>query len=144
MPPPAQPPLDDASDALFREMRDRVRQMFDFALSECSIPRAFSKKLQCENGFLRVGEATYDLAGFTRALVISIGKAGHSMAEAFANIVGTGLNGIVACPDLPPAQLFGFRYFAGVTLYRMRTHCGPVTRCSARCRARRRKRWWCI
>jgi glycerate 2-kinase len=113
MPQSAQPPLDGASDALFREMRDRVRQMFDFALSECSIPRAFSKKLHCEGGFLRVGEAMYDLGGFTRTLVISIGKAGHSMAAAFANIVGTGLNGIVACPDLPPAQLFGFRYFAG-------------------------------
>jgi glycerate 2-kinase len=113
MPESAQPPLDGASDALFREMRERARQMFDFALDECSIPRAFSKRLQCENGYLRAGEAMYDLGGFTRALVVSIGKAGHSMAEAFTNIVGTGLNGIVACPDLPPAQLFGFRYFAG-------------------------------
>jgi glycerate 2-kinase len=113
MPQSAQPPLDGDSDALFRDMRDRVRQMFDFALTECSIPRAFSKRLQCENGYLRAGDAMYDMGGFTRALVISIGKAGHSMAEAFANLVGTGLNGIVACPDLPPAQLFGFRYFAG-------------------------------
>jgi glycerate 2-kinase len=113
MPQSAQPPLDGASDAQFREMRERVRQMFDFALTECSIPRAFGKKLQCENGYLRAGEAMYDLGGFTRAVVISIGKAGHSMAEAFLNIMGTGLNGIVACPILPPAQLFGFRYFAG-------------------------------
>jgi glycerate 2-kinase len=113
MPQSAQPPLDGDSDALFRDMRDRVRQMFDFALTECSIPRAFSKRLQCENGYLRAGDAMYDMGGFTRALVISIGKAGHSMAEAFTDLVGTGLNGIVACPDLPPAQLFGFRYFAG-------------------------------
>jgi len=113
MPHSAQPPLDAASEAQFREMRERIRQIFDFALSECSIPRAFSKKLQCENGYLRVGDAMYDLSGFTRALVISIGKAGHTMAEAFANIVGTGLSGFVACPDLPAAQLFGFRYFAG-------------------------------
>ena len=110
---PAQPPFDGASEILFREMRDRVRQMFDHALSECSIPRAFSRKLNCEHGYLRAGSAAYDLTGFTRLLVISLGKAGHSMAEAFANVVGAGLAGIVACPDLPAAQLFGFRYFAG-------------------------------
>src|ERR1700685_1892132 len=109
----AQPPFDDASESLFREMRDRVRQMFDHALSECSIPRAFSRKLNCEHGYLRAGSAAYDLTGFTRLLVISLGKAGHSMAEAFANVVGAGLAGIVACPDLPAAELFGFRYFAG-------------------------------
>lgn len=113
MPLSAKPPLDPASDALFREMRDRVRQMFEHALTECSIPIAFRKKLSCEHGYLRAGSQTYDLGGFSRALVISMGKAGHSMAEAFASIVGTGLSGIVACPDLPPAQLFGFRYFAG-------------------------------
>jgi len=107
------PPLDPASEALFREMRDRVRDMFEHALGECSIPRAFGKKLKCDRGYLSAGSEMYDLGGFTRALVISIGKAGHSMAEAFASIVGTGLSGIVACPDLPPAQLFGFRYFAG-------------------------------
>ena len=107
------PPLDPASEALFREMRDRVREMFEHALGECSIPRAFGKKLKCDRGYLSAGSEMYDLGGFTRALVISMGKAGHSMAEAFTSIVGTGLSGIVACPDLPPAQLFGFRYFAG-------------------------------
>ncbi len=109
----AQPPLDPASEALFREMRDRVREMFDYALAECSIPRAFGKKLKCDGSFLSAGNEVYDLGGFTRALVISIGKAGHSMAEAFVSIVGAGLSGVVACPDPPPAQLFGFRYFAG-------------------------------
>jgi glycerate 2-kinase len=113
MPQSAKPPLDPASDALFREMRDRVRQMFEHALAECSIPTAFRKMLGCEHGYLRAGSQTYDLGGFTRAIVLSMGKAGHSMAEAFASIVGTGLSGIIACPDLPPAQLFGFRYFAG-------------------------------
>ena len=113
MPPSPKSPLDPASEALFREMRDRVRQMFEHALAECSIPVAFRRKLACEHGYLHAGSQTYDLGGFTRALVISMGKAGHAMAEAFASIVGTGLSGIVACPDLPRAQLFGFRYFAG-------------------------------
>jgi glycerate 2-kinase len=113
MPLSAKPPLDPASDACFREMRDRVREMFSHALDECSIPRAFGKKLEFDRGYLRAGNEMYDLGGFSRALVISIGKAGHSMAEAFANIIGTGLTGIIACPNLPPAQLFGFRYFCG-------------------------------
>ena len=109
----SQPPADSASETLYREMRERIREMLDHALSECSIPRAFGKKLQCERGYLRAGSEAYHLAGFSNALVVSIGKAGQSMAEAFTNILGTRLTGIVATPQLPPAQLFGFRYFAG-------------------------------
>jgi len=96
-----------------REMRDRAREMFDRALLECSIPHAFSEHVQYEDGQLRIGDDSYGLKSFERVLVVSIGKAGHSMAAAFSNIVDTGLTGIIACPNLPPAQLFGFRYFAG-------------------------------
>lgn len=105
--------MDKNSEALFREMRDRVRGMFDHALGECSIPRAFSRKLQHDRRYIKVGDELYDLAAFSRALVVSIGKAGHSMAEALASIVGTGLSGVIATSQAPPAQLFGFRYFAG-------------------------------
>ncbi len=106
-------PMDTSNEALFREMRDRVRGIFDHALAECSIPRAFSCKLQHERRHIKIGDELYDLAGFARALVVSIGKAGHSMAEALATILGTGLTGVVATSQAPPAQLFGFRYFAG-------------------------------
>lgn len=94
-------------------MRDRARDMFQYALSECSVPRAFSKQVFCDGGDLRVGNDVYPLGSFSRTLVVSIGKAGHSMAEALVNTIGTGLTGIVACPNAPPAQLFGFRYFMG-------------------------------
>jgi glycerate 2-kinase len=106
-------PMDAASESQFREMRDRLRGMFDHALAECSIPRAFSRRLELDRRYLKVDRELYDLAAFSRALVISIGKAGHSMAEALAGIVGTGLSGIVASSQIPPAQLFGFRYFFG-------------------------------
>jgi len=106
-------PPSDSSDAQFREMRDRVRGIFDHALAECSIPRAFGRKLQHDRRYIKVGDELCDLAAFARALVVSIGKAGHNMAEALAGIVGTGLSGIVATSAAPPAQLFGFRYFAG-------------------------------
>ena len=104
---------DPASEAILREMRERVRDMFQHALTECSIPRAFSRHLQYDRNYLRIGSDLYDLRSFLRTLVVSIGKAGHTMAEALAGIVGTGLTGIVAAPTAPPAQLFGFRYFIG-------------------------------
>jgi hydroxypyruvate reductase len=94
-------------------MRGRARKMFEHALSECSIPRAFSKHVLYDRGELRLGNDVYALGSFSRTLVVSIGKAGHTMAEALVNIIGTGLTGIVACPNAPPAQLFGFRYFLG-------------------------------
>ena len=108
-----QSPADPASGALFPEMRDRARVIFDHALAECGIPQAFSRKLQCRGRHLQSGNEIYDLRAFERILVVSIGKAGHSMAEVFANIVDTGLTGIIAAPTAPPAQLFGFRYFTG-------------------------------
>ncbi len=108
-----QSPADPASDALFPEMRARARVMFDHALAECGIPQAFSRKLQCRGRHLQSGNEVYDLRAFERILVVSIGKAGHSMAEVFANIVDTDLTGIIAAPTAPPAQLFGFRYFTG-------------------------------
>jgi glycerate 2-kinase len=110
---PLQPPADPPTEALAREMRDRAREMFEHALSECSIPRAFSKTVLYERGELRLGNDAYELMSFSRTFVVSIGKAGHNMAEALANTVETGLTGIIACPNSPAAQLFGFRYFRG-------------------------------
>ena len=105
------PPSNPTTEAEFREMRDRAREMFEHALSECSIPRAFSKQVLYDHGELRLGNDVYALGSFSRTLVVSIGKAGHTMAEALANTAG--LTGIIACPNAPPAQLFGFRYFLG-------------------------------
>jgi glycerate 2-kinase len=101
------------SEAQFREMRDRVRGIFGHVLAECSIPRAFSRRFQHDRRYIKIGEELYDLAAFSRALVVSIGKAGHTMTEALASIVGTGLSGVVATSAPPAAQLFGFRYYAG-------------------------------
>ncbi len=98
---------------LFHEMSTRARSIFDHALAECSIPRAFARELRRERDYFLAGNQSYDLGPFGRMLVISMGKAGHSMAEALSDIVGTGLNGIVATPDPPAAQVFGFRYFIG-------------------------------
>lgn len=113
MPESPEPSSHFPTDTIASEMRSRVREIFDYALSECSIPRAFSKQVLYDRGDLRIGNDVYVLGSFTRTLAISIGKAGHSMAETLVNTVGTGLAGIIACPNAPPAQLFGFRYFVG-------------------------------
>ncbi len=96
-----------------RHVRERAREMFDRALLECSIPHAFSRQVLYDGEHLRVGKDLYNMESFERVLVVSIGKAGYTMADAFSNILGAGLTGVIACPNMPEAQLFGFRYFAG-------------------------------
>jgi glycerate 2-kinase len=113
MPHSSVPSENDGTEAALREMRNRAREMFDHALEECSIPHAFGRHVLYDGEHLRVGKGLYDMGSFERVLVVSIGKAGHTMADAFSNILGSGLTGVVACPSPPAAQLFGFRYFIG-------------------------------
>jgi glycerate 2-kinase len=108
-------------------MRLLAREIFRHALDESAIDKAFARQLYCERGVLRICEDLYDLHSYSRVLVVSIGKAGHTMAESLARQMGesffrglggsssapTSLDGIVACPVEPPAQVRGFRYFHG-------------------------------
>ena len=112
MPHSSFPPENDGADAV-REMRDRAREMFDHALRSAALRSAFSRQVLYDGEHLRVGKDLYDMGAFERVLVVSIGKAGHTMAEAFSNILGTGLTGVVACPSAPAAKVFGFWYFIG-------------------------------
>src|SRR5271165_444701 len=105
---------DADSESQFHRMRDAAREIFRYALSEASILKAFQRHVHCERGVLRVCEDLYHLDSYSRVLVISIGKAGHTMAEALEQQVGeSALEGIVACSVEPPAQMRGFRYFHG-------------------------------
>ncbi|MGC2271990.1 MAG: DUF4147 domain-containing protein [Candidatus Sulfotelmatobacter sp.] len=95
-------------------MRDTARELFRHALAEASIARASARHVHCERGVLRVCEDLYDLHSYSRVLVISIGKAGHTMVEAFTQQAGQSLlEGIVASSVEPPSQVRGFRYFRG-------------------------------
>ena len=94
-------------------MRETAREVFQFALAEASIAKAFERHVHCERGLLRVCEDLYDLQSYARTLVVSIGKAGHTMVEALAGQVGASLEGIVASSVEPAAQVHGFRYFRG-------------------------------
>jgi len=95
-------------------MRVTAREIFGHALAEASIAKAFQRHVHCERGVLRLCEDLYHLDSYSRVLVISIGKAGHSMVEALTQQVGeSSLEGIVASSTEPSAQVRGFRYFRG-------------------------------
>lgn len=97
----------------FRGMRETAREIFQHALAEASIAKGFARHVHCERGVLRVCEDLYDLHSYSRALVISLGKAGHTMVEALSHQVGASLEGIVANSVQPTTQVHGFRYFRG-------------------------------
>ena len=96
-----------------RPMRDTAREIFQYALEQASIPKAFARNVHCERGILRICEDLYDLNAYGRVLVVSIGKAGHTLVEALEAQVGSRLEGIVATSVDPPSQVHGFRYFRG-------------------------------
>ncbi|MGB7603172.1 MAG: DUF4147 domain-containing protein [Candidatus Sulfotelmatobacter sp.] len=106
--------INASRDLVFREMRASARDIFLKALGEASIAKGFARHVHCERGVLRVCEDLYDLHSYSRVVVVSIGKAGHTMVEALAQQLGeSALEGIVASSVQPPAQVRGFRYFRG-------------------------------
>src|ERR1700676_2689948 len=97
----------------FRSMRDAVSKIFQHALAEASIVKGFARHVHCERGVLRVSEDLYHLNSYSHVFVVSLGKAGHTMAEALSAQVGASLEGIVASSVQPSTQVRGFRYFRG-------------------------------
>src|SRR5437588_3987004 len=94
-------------------MKEIARHIFDHALRESSIKQAFARHIQCERGVLRICEDLYDLNSYSRILVISIGKAAHSMLTALHEQTGERFEGIVASSVAPDFHIRGFRYFHG-------------------------------
>src|SRR5882724_11481132 len=97
----------------FRQMREVARQIFTSALENASIESAFARHVSCDHGVFRVCEDLHDLDSYARVLVISIGKAAHTMVAALEGQVGSRFEGIVASSVRPASQVRGFRYFQG-------------------------------
>ena len=111
---PASPnPLQSPADSVAVEMRRRAREIFDYALAECNIARAFARNIRHDNGRLMVGDHDYDLNSFAHVAVVSIGKAGHTMAAALRDILPSEVSGIVACTTKPSSPVAGLQYFYG-------------------------------
>ncbi len=95
------------------DMPATAREIFQRVLSEASIEKAFTRNVHYERSVLRIGDDLHDLQSYSRVLAVSFGKAGHRMAECLAQQLGTTVQGIIADPNPQPAQLQGYRYFAG-------------------------------
>ena len=104
-------PADRAKLSL--DMRVTARHLFEHALAEASIDRAFQRHVDCDRGVLRICEDLHDLDSYNRVLVISIGKAAHAMVNSLEMQAGNRFEGIVASSFDPPSQVRGFRYFRG-------------------------------
>jgi len=95
-------------------MRELARGIFQQALERTSIAAAFDRHVHCDRGVLRVCEDLFDLHSYARVLVVSIGKAGHTMVDALTRQLGeSAVEGIVASSVEPATQVRGFRYFCG-------------------------------
>lgn len=107
------PAISPERECQFRDMREVAREIFTSALRNASIASAFARHVHCDRGVLRICDDLYDLDSYSRVLVVSIGKAAHTMAEALVTQVGSRLEGIVASSVEPASQVRGFRYFHG-------------------------------
>jgi len=101
------------SEKLAIEMRVTARHLFEHALAESGIDRAFERHVACERGVLRVCEDLYDLHSYNLVHVVSIGKAAHTLVNALEMQAGDRFEGIVASSVEPGSQKRGFRYFQG-------------------------------
>jgi len=95
------------------EMRVTARQLFEHALAQASIDKAFQRSVDCERGVLRICEDLYDLDSFRSISVTSIGKAAHSLLNSLEMQAGRRFEGIVSSSVEPASQVRGFRYFRG-------------------------------
>jgi len=100
-------------EKLALDMRITARHLFERALAEASIDRAFQRHVDCDRGVLRICEDLHDLDSYQRVLVISIGKAAHAMVNSLEMQAGNRFEGIVASSAGPVSQARGFRYFRG-------------------------------
>ena len=105
--------MGSGANPLVSDMRQTARDIFQHALAEASIAKGFARHVHCERGILRVCEDLYDLHSYSRVLVVSLGKAAHTMVESLSAQVGASLEGIVASSVQPTTQVHGFRYFRG-------------------------------
>jgi hydroxypyruvate reductase len=95
------------------DLRLQACEFFRYALRESNIPTAFDRQVSLNEDWLRIGENSYDLAAFTRVFVVSIGKAGHSLAAALQARTSRNFEGVVADSVCPATPLSSFRYFFG-------------------------------
>jgi glycerate 2-kinase len=98
-----------------------ARDIFETALRECDIPRAFDRHLHFEGRTLvrhpspRLGEISQPLDRFKNIYVVSLGKAGLTMLDALLERLPAKahVRGVCSAPQTPKKRNWRIRYFAG-------------------------------
>jgi hydroxypyruvate reductase len=105
--------MNDAAATQTTEEREALRRIFQHAMDECSMEKAFARNVRYEDGALRIVDDLYALPDYDRVLAISIGKAAHTMVESLVARVGTRVRGVSAGPTEPATMMPGFEYYRG-------------------------------
>lgn len=105
--------MNEGAPSDFDSMRALAREVFLDTLRQVSMPNVFATKVEYSRGVLRVEQDLYYLSSYARVLVVSIGKAAHTMLDSLIAQTGPRLEGVVVAPHLPESQHSGFRYFIG-------------------------------
>src|SRR5207247_7425834 len=116
-------------ERLALDMRVTARHLFEHALAEASIDRAFQRHVDCERGVLRIFEDLFYLESYRRIVVVSIGKAAHTMVNSLEMQAGSRFEGIVSSSVDTASHVSGFRYFRGwhcTTAKELPTGCGQA------------------
>ena len=98
-----------------RSTKQHAREIFLHTLESIDIPGVMQRKLTLtrDGSRLVLPEASVDLAGASRILIIGIGKAAHAMVTGLVGLLpaGTTFAGAVAAPTKPVVPIPGFEYF---------------------------------
>ncbi len=103
------------------QLHAAARDIFEHALEACDIGRAFDRHLHFEDKTLvrhpspHLPSVEQPLAGYKNIFVISFGKAGLSMLNAFLARLPEKMRvrGVCSAPEIPKKRQRGIRYFAG-------------------------------
>ncbi|HEX4022466.1 MAG TPA: DUF4147 domain-containing protein [Acidobacteriaceae bacterium] len=107
---------DPGTPTLQAFLTQTARDIFAHTLAECSVERAFARKVTVEGSELRFDETVYDMEQYDRVRVVAVGKAATPMLTALLDRLpvrkGCDLAGLLASPEPPAALPPGFVYFA--------------------------------
>ncbi|MEO6910452.1 MAG: DUF4147 domain-containing protein [Edaphobacter sp.] len=102
-------------------LREAAKTIFKESLADCSIERAFERKVKSTTGhdghrLLFLGDDAIDLDHVKHIRIIAAGKAAVTMLQALLSRLqpsSCDLSGILMAPELPPNLVPGIQFFAG-------------------------------
>jgi glycerate 2-kinase len=92
-----------------------ARDIFSQTLASIDIPSMMEHKFLLEGTHLVLPNVTVDFGGFSRIIVIAIGKAAHPMVGGLVALLpnGTQFSGVVVAPNEPAVRSPGLEYLVG-------------------------------